>query len=65
MLNDTDVIRIAKLHSRTPAQVAMRWVLQHNALVVTAAMKREYIEDDLDIFDFELTESEMQLLDAK
>ena len=46
-------------------QVALRWVVQHKAALVTSGTNGEYMTEDLDIFDFELTDEEMTLLDSK
>ncbi len=45
--------------------MALRWVLQRDAIFVTAGTEQEYLEEDLDVFDFELTDDEMHTLDAK
>lgn len=65
VLTDPDVIRIAGLHNVTAAQVALRWVMQRQAAFVTAGTKRDYLAADLDVFSFALSQSEMELLNAK
>lgn len=46
------------------AQVALRWILQTGASFTTQSKKKEHFEENLDIFDFELTIEEMQRLSA-
>lgn len=65
VLNDPDVKRIAGLHNVSAAQVALRYVIQRNATFVTAGTNEEYLEEDLDVFNFELSEDEMNTLSAK
>ena len=65
VLTDPDVVRIAGLHNVSAAQVALRWVIQRQAAFVTAGTKRDYLAADLDVFSFALSQSEMELLNAK
>eukprot|EP00040_Diaphanoeca_grandis_P014767 m.75023 g.75023 ORF g.75023 m.75023 type:complete len:319 (+) comp24727_c0_seq1:163-1119(+) len=58
------VIKIAQAHGVSGAQVALKWLVQQNISVVTAADKHDYILEDLDLFSFELTQSEMVTLAA-
>ena len=63
---------IAMLHFRVAhavrglanMQVALRWILQHNATIATQSTNAQYLQQDIDIFDFVLTQSEMSQLDA-
>mmetsp|Transcript_16453 Transcript_16453/g.22965 ORF Transcript_16453/g.22965 Transcript_16453/m.22965 type:complete len:293 (+) Transcript_16453:64-942(+) len=65
VLSDPDVKAIANSYGVSPAQVALRWVAQAGAILVTAADKQAYMEEDLDIFGFELKEHEMAKLASK
>ena len=65
VLSDHDVIAIGKRHNKSSAQVALRWIIQRNATFTTSASTQQHFEQDLDIFDFELSETEMNTLDAK
>lgn len=58
-LHDESVMAIAKRHNKTPAQVLLRWVLQHDALVIHKSSTPQRIEQNADVFDFELSEQEM------
>eukprot|EP00037_Helgoeca_nana_P031977 m.411519 g.411519 ORF g.411519 m.411519 type:complete len:298 (-) comp28678_c0_seq1:22-915(-) len=64
VLGNPTVKQIASTHNVSTAQIALRWVVQQPALVVTAAENPDYMKEDLDIFGFELTPSEMQQLAA-
>ena len=65
VLGDKDVNAIAAAHNASAAQVALRWVTQQGALFVTAGSKEEYLREDLDIYGFELSATEMALLSSK
>lgn len=53
---------IAAHHNKTPAQVALRWELQSELVAIPKSVRRNHIEDNRDIFDFELTGNEMQTI---
>ena len=48
----------------TNEQVALRWVTQQGVVAVTASNRRSYDADDLNIFDFTLSDDEMATLTA-
>lgn len=63
---DADVIRIAKVHNRSAAQVALRWIVQSNASFTTDPGSYDlFYHQDSHIFDFMLTGEEMSVLSAK
>ena len=49
---------------RTPAQVLLRWCVQQGLLVIPKSTHRERIEENAQIFDFELSDEDMAELDA-
>jgi 2,5-diketo-D-gluconate reductase A len=61
--NET-VRRIASRVGRTPAQVLLRWALQHDLVVIPKSTHRERIEENAQIFDFTLSDPDMAALDA-
>jgi diketogulonate reductase-like aldo/keto reductase len=63
-LGDQEVARIAQGADRTPAQVLLRWCLQRGTIVLSKSTHRERIEENAQIFDFELSDEEMLALDA-
>ena len=58
------VVAIAKLHSVDPAQIALRWLVQQDITVVTAANQAAYEKEDKDVFSFTLSKQEMEVLAA-
>ena len=55
---------IGKNHNKSSAQVALRWILQHNATINTQSTNAAYLQADADIYDFVLSSKEMAALDA-
>ena len=58
------VRRIAQRAGRTPAQVLLRWCVQHDIPVITKSTHRERIEENGQIFDFTLPDGDMADLDS-
>jgi diketogulonate reductase-like aldo/keto reductase len=63
-LSDGRVTEIAERHGRTPAQVVLRWVVQRDIPVIPKSVRRERIEENGRLFDFELSDDEMASLDS-
>src|SRR4051794_37910221 len=63
-LEDPVIGGIAKAHDKSPAQVMLRWGIQHGRSVIPKSTKPERIAENLDVFDFELSADELAALDA-
>ena len=63
-LDDPRVAEVADRHGRTPAQVLLRWCVQRGIVVIPKSTKRERLEENMRLFDFELTDEDMEALDA-
>ncbi|HYA57026.1 MAG TPA: aldo/keto reductase [Thermoplasmata archaeon] len=63
-LDEPTVRAVAAAHSRTPAQVLIRWGLQHGVVELPKSVHRERIRENAQVFAFELTRDEMARLDA-
>jgi diketogulonate reductase-like aldo/keto reductase len=63
-LGDRRLAQIAERVGRTPAQVLLRWAVQRGIPVVPKSRRRERIEENAQIFDFTLSDADMQALDA-
>lgn len=64
LLTQPIINTIAIKHGKTPAQVALRWGIQRNCNVITKSTKVERLEENLAIFDFSLTEQDMDAITA-
>jgi diketogulonate reductase-like aldo/keto reductase len=60
ILDEPTIERIAASHGRTPAQVVLRWHLQLGNVVIPKSVTPERIRENIEIFDFELSEEEME-----
>ena len=64
-LFDNEVLaKIGAAHGKTTAQVMLRWGLQRGVVVIPKSVHRERMEENLDVFDFELSGDEMQQIAA-
>ncbi len=57
--NDAVLTRIGKAHGKTAAQVCLRYLVQQQVAVIPRTSKRERLEENFSIFDFELSDAEM------
>lgn len=56
---------IAEEHGKTPAQVSLRWLIeQENVITIPKASSREHLQQNIDIFDFELSDEEFEKIDG-
>ena len=58
------VIIPAKKYTKTPAQVVLRWHIQRNTISIPKTIKKERLEENINVFDFELTQEEMKAISA-
>jgi 2,5-diketo-D-gluconate reductase A len=62
VLDDPVIAEIASAHERTPAQVVLRWHIQLGNVVIPKSVTPSRIEENFQVFDFELTEADMKRL---
>jgi diketogulonate reductase-like aldo/keto reductase len=63
-LKDPTIAKIAESHSKSPAQVMLRWHLQEGRSVIPKSTKPHRIAENFDVFDFELTTDEGAAIDG-
>lgn len=63
-LNDPRIADIAGKYGKSNAQVLIRWSLQHGCIPIPKSLDRARMKENLDIFNFELSHDDMQLLDS-
>ncbi|USK93279.1 aldo/keto reductase [Rossellomorea marisflavi] len=64
LLNHETVNEIAESLGKSAAQVILRWDLQHGVVTIPKSMTESRIKENIDIYDFELTEEQVKTLDA-
>jgi methylglyoxal/glyoxal reductase len=63
-LNNPKLIALATKYSRTPAQIMIRWGLQHGLVVIPKSTREERIRENSQVFDFSLSAGDMRVLDG-
>ena len=63
-LEDPVIVEIAEAHGKSPAQVMLRWGLQHGRSVIPKSTKPERIAENIDVFDFELSAGQLAAIDG-
>ena len=53
---------IANKYNRSVAQVCLRWIIQHDVIVIPKSSSPQRIKENINLFDFELTTAEMELI---
>jgi 2,5-diketo-D-gluconate reductase A len=64
VLDDPVITEIASAHNRTPGQIVLRWHVELGNVVFPKSMTPSRIEENIDIFDFSLTQEEVERIEA-
>lgn len=64
LLEEALIQELASKYGKTPAQIVLRYDVQHNVVTIPKTMTPARMTENLDVFDFALTEQEMTQLDA-
>ena len=59
ILEEPVVSELAEKHGKTAAQIIMRWHVQQDNIVIPGSKTPSHIDDNIDIFDFELSDEDM------
>ncbi|MGX9428597.1 MULTISPECIES: aldo/keto reductase [Bradyrhizobium] len=62
--NDRALARIGDRYRKTAAQVCLRWLVQQNVAAIPRTSKLERLSENINVFDFELSEDDMSLISA-
>lgn len=62
--DDATLIEIGKAHGKTPGQVTLRWLIQQDVIAIPRTSKVHRAEENFDIFDFRLSDEEMDRVHA-
>lgn len=64
VMEDGHLREIAESYGKTPAQIALRWLIeQENVVAIPKASSKEHLESNIDIFDFQLSDEDFDRID--
>ncbi|WP_188497483.1 aldo/keto reductase [Pullulanibacillus pueri] len=58
-----EITELASKYGKTPAQIVLRWDIQHGIVTIPKSVHKERIIENANIFDFTLSEEDMRLID--
>lgn len=64
ILHDPTLIEIAKKYNKSTAQIILKWDLQNDVITIPKSMTPSRIRENLDIFDFTLTDEDLEKISA-
>ncbi len=64
LLGDEVISEIAAAHGKTSAQIILRWNLQKGVVVIPGSSNPDHIQENTELFDFELSREEMERINA-
>jgi len=56
---DRVIIELSEKYNKTPSQVTLRWIIQQNAVVIPKSAKKRRLKENIDIYDFEIDNQDM------
>ncbi|MBD3255505.1 MAG: aldo/keto reductase [Candidatus Lokiarchaeota archaeon] len=62
-LNNPKIDKISDKHNKSSAQILLRWGIQHGIVVIPKSGSKNHIQENINIFDFQLDDSDMEILD--
>lgn len=64
LFTNESLSKVGEAHGKSVAQVVLRWLIQRGVVVIPKSVRRERMEQNFDVFDFELTDQEMATVAA-
>jgi len=64
LFNDATLTAVAEAQGKSVAQVVLRWLIQREVVVIPKSVRRERMAENIDVFDFALTEEQMARIAA-
>lgn len=61
---DAVIQKIGKNVGKSPSQVVLRWMIQHEFIAIPKASSEQHLKENINIFDFQLSDHEMELIDG-
>lgn len=62
-LNDPSLRSLGERYGKTPAQIMIRWALQHGTVAIPKSVNAERLKENLDVFDFTLSDEDVIKID--
>ncbi|MDX1353515.1 MAG: aldo/keto reductase, partial [Thiomicrorhabdus sp.] len=59
-LKHPTIVEMADKYEKTPAQICLKWQIQREVIVIPKAKSFEHIKDNFDVFDWEISEEDME-----
>ena len=59
-----ELVEIGRRHSKTAAQVSLRWILQKDAIAIPKTVHEARLHENAEVYDFELSAEDMRAIDA-
>ncbi|MGY5874958.1 MAG: aldo/keto reductase [Candidatus Thorarchaeota archaeon] len=63
-LNEPVIASIGEHYNKTPAQILIRWALEHKLVVIPKSSKKQRIRENADVFNFSITPEDMTVLNV-
>ena len=63
-MNDPKLVAMAAKYGKTPAQIILRWALQHGVSTIPKSANLNRIRENFDVFDFNISLEDMRLMDG-
>lgn len=60
LLQDPLILSLASKHSKSPAQILLRWGVQRGTAIIPKTSSERRLRENLDVFDFELEEEDVE-----
>ncbi|MDR7160564.1 aldo/keto reductase [Arthrobacter sp. BE255] len=64
LFSDPTLTAVAGVHGKSEAQVVLRWLIQRDVVVIPKSVRPDRMAENLDVFNFELTDEQMKLIAA-
>jgi diketogulonate reductase-like aldo/keto reductase len=64
LIKNKTVVGVAEKYKKTPAQILIRWALQHGTVVIPKSSNRERIKQNTEVFDFAISDEAMKQLNS-
>jgi 2,5-diketo-D-gluconate reductase A len=64
LFSNPNLSAIGQAHGKSVGQVVLRWLIQRSIVVIPKSVRRDRMEENLDVFGFELTDEEMASIAA-